>query len=334
MSIQIENISLKNPVVLAPMSGVTDLPFRSLVGKLGAGMVVSEMTASEQLVLQRRDMVRKVTKDGSDGPFVVQLAGREANWMALGAKLAVDAGAQIIDINMGCPSRKVTKGASGSALMRDLDHAIKLIDAVIAAIDVPVTLKMRLGWDDASLNAPELAQRAQAAGIAMVCVHGRTRCQFYKGKADWQKVKPVRDAITIPLIINGDINSTMSAKKAMMQSGADGVMIGRSACGQPWLPGQIANELAGKKFVEPSLQQQGKYLLEQFSGSLDLYGQKLGVTMFRKHIAWTIDAAFSSLKTKSELSELRSKICRSTNPEEITDQLYELFSSKEKARAA
>ncbi len=328
MTLHIRNIELENPVVLAPMSGVTDLPFRKLVKKLGAGLVISEMTASEQLVQGRQDMLRKIAKDAlpdaSSGPFVVQLAGREAIWMAEGAKMAVDAGAQIIDINMGCPARHVTKGASGSALMRDLDHAMGLIEAVIDAVDVPVTLKMRLGWDHASLNAPELAQRAEQAGITMISVHGRTRCQFYKGNADWAAVRPVRDMIKIPLLVNGDIASAEDAQKAMELSGADGVMVGRAAYGRPYLPGHIANQLAGRTSQIPSPARQIGFLLEQFEGSLQLYGPAIGIKMFRKHIAWTLDAACAHSPDQLEVSQTRQKLCRSVDTTEIHKKLTEL----------
>ncbi|PHR60281.1 MAG: tRNA dihydrouridine synthase DusB [Robiginitomaculum sp.] len=324
MTLYIQNIQLENPVVLAPMSGVTDLPFRKLVKKLGAGLVISEMTASEQLVGGRRDMLRKIARDASPGPFVVQLAGREAIWMAEGAKMAVDAGAQIIDINMGCPSRHVTKGASGSALMRDLDHAMGLIEAVIDAVDVPVTLKMRLGWDHASLNAPELAQRAEQAGIAMVSVHGRTRCQFYKGDADWAAVRPVRDVLKIPLLVNGDIASAEDAKRAMDLSGADGVMVGRASYGRPWLPGYIANQMAGRSSSIPDPAQQVGFLLEQFQGSLQLYGPTIGIKMFRKHIAWTLDAVCSHSQDQLEISKTRQQLCRSADAVEIHSKLTAL----------
>ncbi|MBN4047793.1 tRNA dihydrouridine synthase DusB [Oceanicaulis sp. AH-315-P02] len=327
MTIQIQNIILDNPVVLAPMSGISDLPFRKLVRRLGAGLVVSEMTASELLVAGRKDMVRKIANDAGSEPFVVQLAGREAKWMAQGAKLAADAGAQIIDINMGCPARKVTKGASGSALMRDLDHALTLIEAVISAVEIPVTLKMRLGWDHLSLNAPELAKRAEEAGVSMICVHGRTRCQFYQGVADWSMVRQVKEVISVPLLVNGDICSTKDAVSALGLSGADGVMIGRAACGRPWLPGLIADELAGRVGRVPTLEQQLGYLLEQFTGSLELYGPIAGVKMFRKHIAWTIDAAFGDA-TNLEVKSLRSKLCRKSDAMEIREMLSDLFYGK------
>jgi nifR3 family TIM-barrel protein len=224
------------------MSGITDAPFRRLAAALGAGLVVSEMTASDDLV-HGRPMSRLRCEATGIGPHVVQLAGCEVGWMAEGARIAEAAGADIIDINMGCPARHVTGGQSGSALMRDLDHALKLIEATIAAVKVPVTLKMRLGWDDRSLNAPELARRAEAAGVQLITVHGRTRCQFYKGEADWGAVRAVKDAIGIPLVVNGDITSFEKAVAALETSGADAVMVGRGAQGQPWLPGQIGRRL-------------------------------------------------------------------------------------------
>src|SRR3979411_1355544 len=229
-------------VLLAPMSGVTDAPFRRLTAALGAGLVVSEMTASDDLV-HGRPMSQLRCEATGIGPHVVQLAGCETHWMAEGAKVAEAAGADIIDINMGCPARHVTGGQSGSALMRDLDHALKLIEATISAVKVPVTLKMRLGWDDRTLNAPELARRAEAAGVRLSSLHGRTRCQSYKGEADWGAVRAVKDAIGIPLVVNGDIASFAKAVTALEMSGADAVMVGRGAQGQPWLPGQIGRRL-------------------------------------------------------------------------------------------
>src|SRR5947208_7504672 len=220
------------------MSGVTDVPFRRLAATLGAGLVVSEMTASDELVHGRPMSLLRCETAGV-GAHVVQLAGCEAHWMAEGARVAEAAGADIIDINMGCPARHVTGGQSGSALMRDLDHAVSLIEATIAAVKVPVTLKMRLGWDDRTRNVPELALRAEAAGVKLVTVHGRTRCQFYKSEADWDAIRAVREAISVPLVVNGDITSYEKALAALEASGADAVMIGRGAQGQPWLPGQI-----------------------------------------------------------------------------------------------
>src|SRR3982750_99613 len=254
--LKIGDISIANRVLLAPMSGVTDAPFRRLTAALGAGLVVSEMTASDDLV-HGRPMSQLRCEATGVGPHVVQLAGCETRWMAEGARISESAGADIIDINMGCPARHVTGGQSGSALMRDLDHAVKLIEATIAAVKVPVTLKMRLGWDDRSLNAGELARRAEAAGVQMVTVHGRTRCQFYKGTADWSAVRAVKDAISVPLVVNGDITSFEKAVSALEMSGADAVMIGRGAQGQPWLPGQLGRQLeTGKSEAAPSLSEQ------------------------------------------------------------------------------
>src|SRR5436305_1479965 len=234
------NIRLPNHVMLAPVSGVTDAPFRRLVARLGAGLVVSEMTASEDLADGCPNAVLRAEGQGV-GVHVVQLAGCEARWMGEGARIAEDAGADIIDINMGCPAKHVTGAQSGSALMRDLDHALTLIDATIAAVAVPVTLKMRLGWDDGSRNAPELARRAEAAGVGLITVHGRTRCQFYKGSADWSAVRAVKQAVAVPVVVNGDVTDFECAMEALSQSGADAVMVGRGAQGRPWFPGDLAH---------------------------------------------------------------------------------------------
>src|SRR3984893_1135100 len=250
------DISLANRVLLAPMSGVTDVPFRRLAAELGAGLVVSEMTASDDLA-KGRAMSRVRAEATGISPHVVQLAGCEASWMAEGARIAEQGGADIIDINMGCPARHVTGGQAGSALMGDLDHALRLIEATISAVKVPVTLKMRLGWDDRSLNAPELARRAEASGVQLITVHGRTRCQFYKGEADWAAVRAVKDATNLPLVVNGDITSFEKAVSALEMSGADAVMIGRGAQGQPWLPGQIGRRLeTGVAEASPQLSEQ------------------------------------------------------------------------------
>src|ERR1700744_4306259 len=241
-SLKIGGIDLANRVLLAPMSGVTDVPFRRLTARLGAGLVVSEMTACSDLV-NGRPMSQLRCEATGVGPHVVQLAGCEAEWMAEGARIAESTGADVIDSNMGCPARHVTGGQSGSALMRDLDNAVRLIEATVEAVKVPVTLKMRLGWDERTLNAPELARRAEAAGVRLISVHGRTRCQFYKGEADWRAVRAVKDATSVPLVVNGDITSFDKAVTALEMSGADAVMVGRGAQGQPWLPGQIARRL-------------------------------------------------------------------------------------------
>jgi nifR3 family TIM-barrel protein len=291
--LQVGNIAIANRVVLAPMTGITDVPFRRQVAELGAGLVVSEMTASADLVNGRPMSVLRVEATGL-GPHVVQLAGCEARWMAEGARIAEASGADIIDINMGCPARKVTGGTgqSGSALMRNLDHALTLIEATVTAVKVPVTLKMRLGWDDNSLNAPELARRAEAAGVQLITVHGRTRCQFYKGEADWRAVRAVREAIAIPLIVNGDITSYDKAVTALQMSGADAVMVGRGAYGRPWVPGQIARRMqTGDAEAVPTLALQLSYIRKLYDDILSHYGVHVGLRHARKHLGWSLDAA-------------------------------------------
>src|SRR6202047_1060059 len=275
--LKIGDIEVANRVLLAPMSGVTDAPFRRLTAALGAGLVVSEMTASDDLV-NGRPMSRLRCEATGIGPHVVQLAGCEVRWMAEGARIAEAAGGEIMDINMGCPARHVTGGQSGSALMRDLDHALRLIEATISAVKVPVTLKMRLGWDDRSHNVPELARRAEAAGVQMITVHGRTRCQFYKGVADWSAVRAVKDAIAVPLVVNGDITSFEKAVAALKMSGADAVMVGRGAQGQPWLPGQIGRRLdTGVIEAAPSLVEQLGYIRALYDEVCGHYGLRIGL---------------------------------------------------------
>jgi nifR3 family TIM-barrel protein len=320
------NVTMPNAVVLAPMSGITDAPFRRLVERLGAGLVVSEMTASEALVEGDRYAALRAEGQGT-GIHVVQLAGCEPRWMAEGARIAAANGAAIIDINMGCPAKHVANRQSGSALMRDLDHALALIEATVAAVAVPVTLKMRLGWDDRSMNAPELARRAEAAGVRMITVHGRTRCQFYAGRADWNAVRAVRDAIAIPLIVNGDIRNSADAEAALAASGADAVMVGRAAQGRPWLPGQIARFFAtGIRESAPPLSTQLKLIVALYEEMLEHHGLRIGLKHARKHLGWALDAAAASADVAIDtLRRWRSTVLTSESPVEARSHLIDAY---------
>jgi nifR3 family TIM-barrel protein len=312
------------------MTGVTDAPFRRLVAELGAGLVVSEMTACAALAEGRQDARLRAEGQGV-GLHVVQLAGAEARWMAQGARVASDAGAEIIDINMGCPARFVTNAASGSALMRDLDHALRLIEATVAAVKVPVTLKMRLGWDERSVNAPELARRAQAAGVKLITVHGRTRCQFYSGTADWNAVRAIKDAITIPLVVNGDIASFDDAVAALMASGADGVMVGRGARGRPWFPGQLARYLAtGRREEAPSLAAQLAWLTALHEAMLIHHGRQAGVRHARKHLGWALEQAGPPERVKP----WRARVLTAEEPAEIRRHLHDAYADFAERAAA
>ena len=327
MGIMIGNIETRNNVFLAPMSGVTDEPFRAIAHQTGAGLVVSEMVASEELVRERPDMMRRARGKKQLTPFVMQLAGREAKWMSEGARVAQDLGADIIDINMGCPARQVTGGLSGSALMRNLDHALTLIEATVSAAQVPVTLKMRLGWDDKSLNAPILAKRAEAAGVALITVHGRTRCQFYTGKADWNAIRAVRETIKIPLIANGDGQSPEDAVAMMKASGADGIMIGRGSYGRPWWIGAVAKSLKnGSPITHPSFQTESDYLISQQQETLGLYGEVLGNKTFRKHLGWALARLTQrGLLAPEQLEVLRSSLLRETDNNKIRSAIIQIY---------
>ncbi|MEM9169879.1 MAG: tRNA dihydrouridine synthase DusB [Pseudomonadota bacterium] len=328
MTLRIGPVALANAVLVAPMSGVSDLPFRRAASRFGAGAVVSEMVACEELARARPDMVRRAAGDAAARPFIMQLAGREPRWMAAGARLAEKAGADVVDINMGCPARQVTGVLSGSALMRDLDHAASLITATVQATALPVTLKMRLGWDRDSLNAPELAARAEEAGVALVTVHARTRNQFYKGRADWGAVRATRRATSLPLIVNGDVVDARTAREALSASGADGVMIGRAAVGRPWLPGAVARALqAGGPERAPSEADQKRALVEHYQETLAHYGTTLGVRVARKHLAAAIDAAPAGVGP-ADRRRVRASVCRLNDPLAVLSAIEAFFAER------
>jgi nifR3 family TIM-barrel protein len=318
----IGNVEIAAPVFLAPMSGVTDAPFRTQAARFAAPAVVTEMVAGAELARETEEFVRRAAPHNGSGPFIVQLAGRDPEWMGVGAALAEAAGADIIDINMGCPAKKVTGGQAGCALMREPDLARRMVEATVKAVKVPVTLKMRLGWNDASLNAPELARMAEGEGVRMITVHGRTRNQFYTGRADWRRIAPTVAATSLPVIANGDIEDEASACNALEQSGAAGVMIGRGAVGRPWRLAEVASGLRGVPFRAPSHAEKLKSITHQIADSVALYGEHLGVRVVRKHVAAFVDA-WAEDNGLPPMADLRVRLCRLESAGALIEQINE-----------
>jgi len=318
--LQIGNVSVRNRVMLAPMSGVTDMPFRQLAWRYGAGLVVTEMVASRELVNNTAESWSRLRAAGFK-PHMVQLAGREAYWMAEAAKVCADAGADIIDINMGCPAKKVIGGYSGSALMRDPDHALTLIEATVKAVNVPVTLKMRLGWDENSLNAPDIAKRAEEAGVQLITIHGRTRMQFYEGKADWDAIRAVRDVVSVPLVANGDVNTPDEAQEILRRSGADAVMIGRGCQGRPWHAGVLAGG-AG-----PENSDIADIAVEHYRMMLEFYGEQIAIRHARKHLGWYLERYAPGLSGEDKTAIMTSK-----EPPEVERRLHDALSEGAETR--
>lgn len=313
--LDIGSVRISNRVILAPMSGVSDLPFRRLAQRFGAGLVVSEMVASRQMLLDTRQSRQRMLYDRGAGPVCIQLAGTEPDLMADAARLSADRGADIIDINFGCPAKKIVRKASGSALMRDVPLASDIMKAVIDAVDVPVTVKMRTGWDDASRNAPELAKIAESLGAQLITVHGRTRCQFYTGEADWDFIAAVKDVVSIPLVANGDIRTIDGAYECLRSSGADAVMIGRAAQGKPWFPGDVAHHfLTGARRPEPDVAQRWAILREHLEEMLTLYGVSTGIRNARKHVGWYLTGLPGA-------AEFRNVINNTLDPAVVTAEI-------------
>lgn len=332
-SFMIGDTRIGGRVLTAPMTGISDLPFRRVASRLGAAYVATEMVACDMFARGRPDVVRRAAVGDGLPLMVIQLVGRDPHWIAQGAAMVQAAGAHIIDLNMGCPAKEVTGALSGSALMRDLDLAERLIDAAVGATTRPVTLKMRLGWDDASRNAPELAARAEQAGIKAITVHGRTRQQFYRDKADWRAVAAVKAATTLPVIVNGDIVDAESARMALAQSGADAVMIGRGTCGRPWIAAAIDRAIAqNKPMLEPGRTERLQIALEHFNESLSFYGDALGLRVFRKHLGWYLAGA--AWLSGVERRDARSHICRLETAREVVAALSALWAREDFKQAA
>ncbi len=311
---------------LAPMAGITDLPFRRMAHRYGAGLVVSEMIACEWLATGSPEAHLRAEGDGV-GLHVVQLAGCETRWISEGARIAERAGANIIDLNMGCPAKSVTTGAAGAALLRDIDNAVRLVEAAVNSVSIPVTLKMRLGWDEESIVAPELARRAEAAGVKMVTVHGRTRSQFYKGRANWHAISRVKSAVSIPVVANGDLETYEDAAAMLSESGADAVMIGRASRGKPWLPGQVSRFLAtGARIAEPPLQDQRDNLIELYDSWLGQYGTARGSREARKHIGWALEAAAKAAGiTPDWVKTWRAQLLAENTPSRVVLGIHDAF---------